>query len=119
VKVIVAGSRSITDLSVVELAIKDSALQATEIVSGGACGVDRLGERWASNHRLPIKRFTAQWATRGYGAGYVRNREMAHYADALVAVWDGRSGGTRHMIETMQAAGKPVFVSIWNMGRRP
>ena len=111
-KTIVAGSRSITDLAVVEKAIKDSGLTVTEVVSGAAKGVDRLGEQWASNRHIPIKRFPAQWGDKGYGAAYMRNREMAAYADALVAVWDGRSGGTQHMIETMQGSGKLVFVSV-------
>jgi hypothetical protein len=97
-KVIVAGSREITSFKEVSLAIEKSGFEITEIISGTARGVDKLGEGWASLHKVPIKRFPAQWAKYGRGAGFKRNTEMAEYADALVAVWDGQSKGTKQMI---------------------
>jgi hypothetical protein len=97
-KVIVAGSRGITSFKEVSYAIEKSGFEITEIVSGTARGVDRLGEGWASLNEVPIKRFPAQWDKYGRGAGFKRNTEMAEYADALVAVWDGRSNGTKQMI---------------------
>ena len=42
----------------------------------------------------------------------IRNHEMVEYADALVAVWDGKSRGTQHMILNMQKTGKPVYVHL-------
>ena len=67
------------------------ASQVTEIVSGGAKGVDRLGEWYARQRGLPCKAFPAQWAKYGKSAGPIRNAEMAEYADYGVAVWDGVS----------------------------
>lgn len=110
-KVIIAGSRSIADYALVEEAILESPFWITEVVSGAARGVDLIGEEWADNTLTPVKRFPADWNRLGKSAGMVRNREMAEYADALIAVWDGTSYGTRHMIAYMRKAeNKPVFV---------
>lgn len=82
----------------------------TEVVSGCAMGADRLGERWAKERGVPIRIFPAEWAMHGRRAGYVRNSQMAEYADVLVAFWDGKSRGTAMMIDLMKRANKPVVV---------
>ena len=109
-KVIIAGSRGITDYNTVLNAIDKSGFMITEVVSGTAKGVDQLGERWARENRIQIKRFPAQWDRYGKSAGYRRNEEMAHYADALIAIWDGQSRGTSHMIDFARSQGLKVFV---------
>jgi SLOG family YspA-like protein len=109
-KVIIAGSRSITDLSTVIRAIVNSGFKITEEVCGCANGVDVLGSQWADINKIPIKHFPAKWDLHGRSAGYVRNQEMAKYADALVAVWDGKSKGTGHMIDIMVKENKQVFL---------
>lgn len=113
-KVIIAGSRTICDYSEVETAVRRSGFTVTEVVSGMARGADRLGAEWADNHGVPVKKFFAQWLTKDgekdLGAGMARNRKMADYADALVAVWDGESTGTAHMIDVMGRKGKAVFI---------
>ncbi len=109
-KVIIAGSRSITDYALVEQAILESPFYVEEVVSGCARGVDQFGEQWALKTGMPITRFPANWSL-GRKAGMIRNREMADYADALIAVWDGKSHGTRHMIAYIRkAVCKPDFV---------
>lgn len=97
-KVIIAGSRSIKDKQFVYDAIKNSCFDITEVVSGNANGVDKLGEQWAAEHGIKVTVFKPQWDLFGKQAGLVRNTEMARYADALIAVWDGKSNGTRDMI---------------------
>lgn len=109
-KTIIAGSRTISDLAIVEKAVFDSGFKITEVVSGGARGVDNLGEKYAANNNLPLKLFRADWKRLGKSAGYVRNREMAGYAAALVAVWDGESKGTKNMIEEARKYSLKVFV---------
>lgn len=109
-KTIVAGSREITDINLVRQAIKATPWQITEIVSGAARGVDSLGEAVAREVGLPIKRFPADWNGLGRRAGPLRNIQMAEYADALVAVWDGVSRGTAHMIKEAEKRGLRVFV---------
>ena len=109
-KVIVAGSRSIESLGVVTKAIEDSGFNITEIVSGRAKGVDRLGEHYALVRSIPTKLFPADWDKHGKAAGPMRNREMANYADAAVIIWDGVSKGTKHMIYEMNKRGKKCHI---------
>ena len=109
-KVIIAGSRTIDDYAAVCRAVERSGFKPTEIVSGGARGVDRLGERWAKEHGVPVKKFTAHWDKYGKSAGYRRNEEMADYANALVAVWDGKSRGTSHMVELAGSNDLPTHI---------
>jgi hypothetical protein len=110
-RVIIAGSRSITDYAIVCAAVRRSGFTITRVVSGMAAGVDSLAVRYAAEHALPCDRFPAEWKKWGRSAGYRRNVEMAKHADALIAVWDGKSPGTRHMIETAKSRGLPVFVA--------
>lgn len=109
-KTIVAGSRDITGFNIVEQAIRDSGFEITELVSGGARGVDRLGEKYAKEHNIPIKQFIPDWDKFGKSAGHKRNSQMADYADALVAIWDGVSKGTAGMIADATQKGLKVYV---------
>lgn len=112
-KVIVAGSRTITDYETVKIAIENAIVQGiniTSIVSGRAKGVDTLGERYAKEHGLPIHLYPAEWDKYGKRAGFMRNLEMAEVADGLVAIWDGKSPGTQNTIFTMRRMGKRVYV---------
>lgn len=98
-RTIIAGSRSITSMNILEKAIDDSGFSISAVISGNARGVDSLGELWASEHDIPVQLFPAQWHVYGRSAGYRRNEEMAQNADALIACWDGVSKGTKHMID--------------------
>lgn len=121
-RVIIAGSRTIgvvlvNDIFVqsnnthdVSVAVSRSGWDITEVVSGTAKGVDTLGEYWARELGIPVKEFPADWNQYGKRAGILRNGDMADYADALIAIWDGKSKGTLHMISDMVHKGKPVFV---------
>lgn len=111
-KVIVAGSRNITAFSTVQAAIEASCFEITEVVSGAAKGVDTLGEQWARENGVQIKRFPADWTKNGRAAGPIRNRQMAEYAEALIAIWDGVSRGTENMIEEARKRNLQVFVFI-------
>lgn len=97
-KTIIAGSRTITDVRVVAEAIRLSGLSITEVVCGMARGVDLLGREWAIAGGVPVVEFPADWDKHGRRAGIYRNRLMAGYAEALVAVSHRQSTGTAHMI---------------------
>lgn len=114
-KIIIAGSRSITDYEKLasvmsQLTAGVSPRNAYEIVSGGADGVDQLGERWAEEYDCPVARFEADWDKYGKSAGPIRNEKMAVYADILIALWDGESAGTENMIDVALNEGLEVHV---------
>lgn len=113
-RLIIAGSRSIIDYPTVKDAVDRTPFKPTLVLCGGASGVDALGARWAFENRVPLKYYRADWKLHGRGAGPIRNTQMAENADALVAIWDGKSPGTRHMIET--AARKGLQVVVVNVG---
>lgn len=119
-KVIIAGSRTITDQAMVCCIIEDivekTNLEITEVVSGRAKGVDKAGEVWAFHEKIPIKRFIPRWEQFGYSAGHRRNSEMADYADALIAIWDRQSRGTKDMIDKMVKLEKTVYVFYTDTG---
>lgn len=106
-RVIVAGSRSFANYELLKKKLDKilvNLLPNVEIVSGGANGADKLGERYARERGLPVKQFLANWS-KGKGAGYMRNVDMANYATHLVAFWDGKSRGTKHMIDMARQCG--------------
>jgi hypothetical protein len=116
-KVIIAGSRNITDYEEVCRAILFSNFDdISEVVSGKAKGVDTLGERFAKEFDIPLKEFPAKWrpspGVYDKAAGIKRNVEMANYADALIALWDGKSPGTKHMISIAEKKGLKVYVHL-------
>ena len=109
-RVIVAGSRTITDYRLVVQAIQESGFTIREIISGGARGVDQLGLRYARGHKIPTAVFPANWKRDGRAAGFIRNEKMAEVAHALIAVWDGKSKGTKHMIDLARKLDLTVHV---------
>jgi len=126
-KTIIAGCRWIENYDIVCEAIEASGFEVTEVVSGAATGVDTLGENWAQANDIPVTRFPAKWKkldapgaiirSNKYGkynaaAGFVRNKQMAEYGDALVAIWDEKSKGTKNMIDLAREQGLKVFVYL-------
>lgn len=98
--------------NVVNEAVAQSGLTISdieEVVSGKSKGFDLLGESWAAENHIPVMPFPADWQRFGKPAGFFRNKQMADYADALVAITYG-TPGTRNMIQTMRELDKPVFV---------
>jgi hypothetical protein len=110
-KTIIAGGREFGDYGFLCDCMNTLRFEVHEIVSGKARGADTLGERWATETYCPIKEFPADWDKHGKAAGPIRNSEMANYAEALVAFWDGKSKGTKNMIET--AAKKGLYVKVF------
>jgi len=100
-KVIIAGSRNFTDYQKLKETCDTILRDQTniEIVSGNCRGADLLGEQYAKERGYKITQFPADWNKYGKSAGPKRNQQMANYADALIAFWDGKSKGNKHMIE--------------------
>lgn len=130
-RVIIAGGRTIKNVPLVFKAIESFNLNITEVISGTAGGVDKVGELWAQSKGIPVKRFPALWEdlshpdaiirTRDDGSSYDvraggrRNGQMAEYAKPdghLIAIFDGESKGTSDMIEQSQEAGLEVHIYL-------
>lgn len=124
-KVIIAGSRSVEDYSVVKKAIEKSGFEISEVVSGTAHGVDKLGEKWAKKNGIKVKRFPANWSDinnphalikeNKYGkynalAGFERNEDMAIYSDGLIVIIKGESEDTKNIIEMAEKYQLEIFV---------
>lgn len=111
-RLIVAGSRTVHSAAYVweklDKIVGDNEVEC--VVSGGARGVDRLGESWAEARGIKVERFEAEWKARGRRAGYLRNVVMAKNATHLIAIWDGESKGTRHMIDIARGHGLQVRI---------
>lgn len=110
-KVIVAGSREGFTYQDVVHAIAQAGIaqDVTEIVSGGAKGVDRFGEMWATYNEVPVKQFIPDWDGLGKKAGHVRNREMGDYADALIVLIYNDSKGSQGMLDYAKRKGLLVY----------
>lgn len=111
-KTIIADSRTATDYQQLLAAIRTCPWQITEVISGCARGADSLGETWAESQKIPLMRYPADWNKFGRSAGAIRNIEMSRIAEALLALWDGKSAGTEHMINQMKRSGKSVHVHL-------
>lgn len=124
-RVIIAGGRDFDDFPllmnkcisiIAEEFTKDDLSEKIRIVSGMARGADMLGEQYAKIAHYDITRFPADWDTYGKSAGYRRNAEMAKFASEggnlgiLIAFWDGKSKGTKHMIDLAKRYGLKVHV---------
>lgn len=129
-KCIIAGSRSITDYSLVCFAVEDSGFPINEIVCGEAKGVDSLGKTYAKNNNIPVKSFPADWndlshpdaviKTNSRGqkydalAGHRRNKQMADYATHLILIWDGKSSGSANMLKLAKEKNLTIFQKLVN-----
>lgn len=116
-KVIIAGSRGFSNYKLLkdecDKFLRDKRKEYNIIIiSGGARGADMLGEKYSRDEGLSLEVFPANWNKFGKSAGFRRNEQMAEVADALIAFWDGKSHGTKHMIEIME--NKNLLVKIVN-----
>ena len=98
-RTIIAGSRCICNFKILSDFMRNTPWPVTTVISGGATGVDALGEIWADQQKIPLEIVPADWKKSGRSAGPIRNSVMAKNADALVAIWDGSSKGTANMIK--------------------
>jgi len=110
-KVVVAGGRDVTDPKLVAEAIEASGFEVTELVSGGARGVDKLAEAWADARGIEVSVWEADWKAFGKAAGPMRNREMAEYGEALVLIPTGGPGSLSMLREWQKAdPTRPTYI---------
>ena len=110
-KIIIAGSRTINKYDVLLQAMADTLINyqgfTIEIISGGAIGVDKLAYRYAMENKLIYYEFKPKYkGPKDYEAPLRRNRDMG---DILISIWDGKSKGTKYMMDYMEELGKPIY----------
>lgn len=113
-RVIIAGGRDCDNYQLLLDSIAESGFVITTVVSGGAKGADALGERYAVETNTALEIFSADWNRHGRAAGPIRNRKMAENADALIALWDGKSRGTKNMIEEAAKHNLPTYIGRYD-----
>ena len=114
-KVIIAGSRGFSNYKLLHEQCNKFLREKRKthnviIISGGARGADLLGEKYAKDEGFDLEIYLADWKKFGKTAGFRRNEQMAEVADALIAFWDGKSHGTKHMIDIMNEKNLQVKV---------
>lgn len=113
-KVIIAGCRDFTDYELLrekcDYHLQNLRLEDIVIVSGHASGADSLGERYAQERGFQLETYPADWQAHGRAAGPIRYAKMANVAHALIAFWDGKSRGTKNMIDTAKKHNLQVAV---------
>lgn len=113
-RTIIAGSRDLTDIDLIDKAIKHFGVKnITEVVSGGARGIDLLAIEWAEKHGILCTKIDADWKKYGKVAGYKRNYVMLEYIGKngqCIVIWDGKSSGSKHMADICKYDGLPVYL---------
>ncbi len=109
-KVAVIGSRKIKDIDLEEYLPSD----LTEIVSGGAIGVDTLAKEYAIENGIKLTEFLPEYEIYGRYAPLERNIKIIDYADKVIAFWDGKSKGTLFVIKNCEMKEVPVEIVIIN-----
>ena len=107
-KLLIAGSRSITNIDLEKYIPKETTL----IISGGAIGVDTLAERYADRHKISKYIKLPRYDLYGRSAPLKRNEEIANACDKALVIWDGKSRGSKYTIDYLKKIGKEVVVVI-------
>lgn len=84
----------------------------TEIVSGGARGIDTCAREYAEKNRIKLTEFLPQYEKYGRSAPLKRNLQIIDYADLVLAFWDGNSKGTKHVIEQCKKQNKEIKIFL-------
>ncbi len=105
-KVAVIGSRELQVNHLEDYLPEDT----TEIVSGGARGIDTCARNYAQLHGLKLTEFLPDYKQYGRGAPLRRNITIIECADMVLAFWDGKSRGTKYVIDNCKKQNTPVVV---------
>ena len=112
-KLMICGSRTLTQRSYLLDAIRQSKInpkEVDEVLLGGARGVDALGKWWAEGNHLNYRIIPADWKHHGRAAGPIRNAILVALADYVIAIWDGESPGTKDVALRSALKDKPILL---------
>ncbi len=88
-------------------------LQLTDdiVINSGHCkGADLLAEKYAKERGYQLILFPAKWSEYGRCAGVLRNREIVENSDIIIVFWDGKSKGTKNLIDNAISLSKPFKI---------
>ncbi len=105
--VTIIGSRSIKEVNF-DLFIDPT--HVSQIISGGAIGVDTLAEQWAKRNHIDFVCYKPNYDLFGRRAPLVRDEEMIKACDIVIAFWDGQSTGTKYTLNYAKKIGRPYIV---------
>ena len=115
-RTIIAGTRNLpVSLEDIATAVKESGFAIDRVLSGDGGNVDRMGALWAERAGLPVDHYPANWAEHGRSAGPRRNKEMARNADALILLWDGKSPGSKSVLEFATCYSLHVYEKFYRL----
>lgn len=110
-KVLICGSRKINNMAILASAIRESGFVISEIISGGAEGVDYLAEQYAALAKIPIRIFRPEYQKyHAKQAPLIRNEVMVKECEAVIAIWDGISRGTDYTIRCARKYKRPIYI---------
>ena len=113
-RVIIAGGRDIDPPSKTFWRfLAESGFDIDCVLSGGATGIDAHGEMYALANGIPLETYPAEWDKHGKAAGPLRNAQMARNADALILIWNGKSKGSRNMLQAAVGQNLKIHQVIW------
>ena len=104
-KLLIAGSRSIVNFDLASYIPQG----VTEIISGGANGIDTIAEKYADTHRISKHIILPEYNKYGKAAPILRNRVMVELCDTALIIWDGKSKGTLSTINYAKEKGKNII----------
>ncbi len=107
-KVAVIGSRNINHADISRYIPPDTDM----IISGGASGIDALAEKYADKKGIPKKIIYPDYELYGKDAPLIRDKLIVDMADFIIAIWDGKSGGTSFTVNYARRRNVPVEVYI-------
>ena len=116
IKIVIAGCRDYNNYPEAK-AYLDSCITAMPeneyiILCGGCRGADMLGARYAMEKGFKVEYYPAHWERYGKSAGLKRNFQMAQACDCVICFWNGKSKGTKSMIEMAKQLSKPIRIKM-------
>jgi predicted Rossmann fold nucleotide-binding protein DprA/Smf involved in DNA uptake len=113
-KLAICGSRDLdfNINTILRLIVECKISTITEVVSGGASGIDKSAKDFAEEYVGYYKEFPADWKKHGKSAGPRRNQQIAAYSDGLLVIWDGNSRGSKNCKEEFLKLNKPIYEII-------